>query len=80
MEATKQPTPTSDARVSELQDLAKEHLGQREYDVWSLIELDAYTPSEVAVVLSESPSAIRGVLHRARRKLAMLLDNDERAG
>jgi RNA polymerase sigma factor (sigma-70 family) len=66
---SKDPTPTSGARASELGDLCKAVLDDREYETWRLIEVEGRLASEVAEALGVTPAAVRGVLFRARFKL-----------
>lgn len=73
-------TPTSAARVSEIQRIARECLTEVEYQVWSLIHVQSYASDEAALVVSDSgedmersASAVRGILKRARNKLVQRL-------
>ena len=68
-----EPTPTSNARASELIELCRRHLNDREWSVWSLIEVEGLDPGAAAERLDESPASVRGVLFRARAKLLKLL-------
>lgn len=68
------PTPTSNARVTELIALCRRHLDDREWRVWSRVEIEGLDPATVAVEVGITASAIRGVLFRARAKLVKVLD------
>jgi RNA polymerase sigma factor (sigma-70 family) len=68
-------SPTSAARCSELKSLAERVLQEREHLAWRLVELEGYTPSEAALALDASDSAVRGLLLRSRARLAVALDS-----
>lgn len=72
-------TPTSAARCSELKELAERILHERELVAWQLIELEGYTAGEVGLALDLSASAARGLLLRARARLAVTLDAESDA-
>ena len=67
-------TPTSAARCSELRGLAERLLGEREFLAWRLAELEGYTAEETGMALDATGSAVRGLLLRARARLAVALD------
>ena len=67
-------TPTSRARVSELEEIAQRELSPREFEAWNLVELQDYTGSEAGLAMDCSDSAIRGLLLRGRAKLVIALD------
>jgi len=63
-------TPTSAARVAELDAIAREELSEDEYLAWNLLDVQSYTSEEAGVlVLDRSAAGVRGLLHRARLKL-----------
>ncbi len=68
------PTPTSNARVNELIELCRGHLDDREWRAWSRVELEGLDVAMVAAELGVTPSAVRGILFRARTKLMKVLD------
>lgn len=79
--ASKEPTPTSQARTDEILQLCRDQMDEREWEVWRLTEVEGQTPREIGMRLGHTDSAIRSVLHRARKKLlsalASRLDGDE---
>lgn len=54
-------------------------LGEEERELLLLVTWDELSPSEAAKVLGLSPLAARSRLHRARRRLRVLLEEDESA-
>lgn len=66
-------TPTSRARVSELEAIAREELSDREYQVWDLVEMRDYSAPEAGLAMDTSDSAVRGLLLRGRAKLVLRL-------
>ncbi len=62
-------TPTSHARATELGDLARAVLNEREYEAWDLVEVQGYSAEEAGLALVISGSAVRGLLLRGRTKL-----------
>jgi DNA-directed RNA polymerase specialized sigma24 family protein len=66
-------TPTSRARSKELVELVRRTLEPREIEVWTAIELEGLDSAELAKRLGTTPSAARGVLFRAQRKLVQAL-------
>ena len=71
---SEQPTPTSAARISELGEVAARLLSPEELLVWDLCDVQGFTSVEVAGSLERSDAGVRGVLHRARKKLAAALE------
>jgi len=67
-------TPTSVARVSELHDLARELLNERQFLAWDLVEIRGYSREEAGLALGCSASAVRGLLLRARGDLVAWFD------
>ena len=68
-----EPTPTSSVRAKELIELCREHLDEREWQVWSLTEVDGLDSPAIASRMDISDAAVRGVLRRARKKLLEVL-------
>jgi len=66
-------TPTSCARVSELHDLAREVLSDRQLLAWDLVEMRGYSRDEAGLALGCSASAVRGLLKRARTVMVIRL-------
>lgn len=62
-------TPTAAARGRELVDLCRELLPPREWEVWYASEVERLDSVEVAARVQASPAAVRGVLHRARKRV-----------
>lgn len=74
-------TPTSRARASELQSIAREELNEREHLAWDLVEMKGYTAEEAGLAMGDqggSGSSVRGLLKRARSKLVSRLEGDSR--
>lgn len=67
-------TPTSHARASELMQLAREELNDREYEAWDLVELQEFKADEAGLAMRCSGSAVRGLVMRSCAKLAARLD------
>jgi RNA polymerase sigma factor (sigma-70 family) len=65
----REPSPTSVARSSEWIGLCRSLLAEHEWRVWSAVELEGCTPSEVARMLGLGESSARGILFRARSKI-----------
>lgn len=66
---SREETPTSSARRSELESIAEAVLSEREYAAFELVELQDYTAAEAGLAIRKSASAVRGLLLRARQKL-----------
>ncbi len=66
-------TPTGNARVSEIEELARRELSEREFEAWHLVEVLDHTASEAGLAMSSSDSAVRGLLLRGRSKLVLRL-------
>lgn len=70
-------TPSGIAKANELTDLARAVLSERELAAWELVEMQGYSPDEAALALRcKSGSAVRGLMLRARAKLASALSDD----
>jgi RNA polymerase sigma factor (sigma-70 family) len=70
-------TPTGFARTNELTALARTALSEREFAAWELVEMQGFGPDEAALALRcKSSSAVRGLLLRARAKLAAQLPDE----
>lgn len=67
-------TPTSNAREKELLELCETHLNARELEVWRLCEVRGLDSPTAASELGTSAEAVRGVRHRARKKMRALLE------
>lgn len=69
-------TPTGAAKVHELTALAHAVLTEREFSAWDLVEMQGFSPDEAALAMRcKSASAVRGLLLRARARLAAQLAN-----
>jgi len=77
---SKDPTPTSRARESEMAELCRRELDEREGEVWRQVEIEGCSSVEVAARLGLTPAAVRGVLFRARAKLIRALEKRNRPG
>jgi RNA polymerase sigma factor (sigma-70 family) len=66
-------TPTSNARHSELEELCRRTLGEREWEAWRRVELGGWSAVDAAEELGESAASVRGLLFRARQKLVKAL-------
>ncbi len=73
------PTPTSQARSTELAELCQRLLAGRELEVWKLIEFEGLQPADVAERLDIAPSTVRSLFHRARCKLIRAFEEREYA-
>jgi len=62
-------TPTSQARCTELESIARQGLNDREYEAWALVEIQGYSAEEAGIAMRCTGSAIRGLLLRCRTKL-----------
>lgn len=65
----REPSPTSEARAREWIELCRGLLAEREWAVWSGVEIDGRSPAEVARALGLGESAARGLLFRARARI-----------
>lgn len=72
--ATGDPTPTSNARMTELLELCQKHLDAREWEIWRMAEVEGLDSPEIAKKLGTTSAAVRGVLFRARGKLVQALE------
>ena len=64
-------TPTSRARVSELEEVALKTLSEREFEAWELVEMQDYSAAEAGLAMECSDSAVRSLLLRGRAKLVL---------
>ena len=62
-------TPTSCARTTELLQLARQTLSEREFAAWELNQIQGYSFEEVGLSQSCTAASARGLCFRARRKL-----------
>ena len=69
-------TPTSRARVSELEEVARRVLTEREFEAWELVEMQDYSAGEAGLAMDCSDSAVRGLLLRGRTKLVLALGEE----
>ncbi len=67
-------TPTSHARVQEILDLAGEELDDLQREAWELTDLHGYTSAEAGLALDITANAVRGLVNRARAKLAVRME------
>lgn len=72
-----EPTPTSHARMSEMESRARELLTEREFTAWWLVEIRGYTSEEVGLAVNGTASAVRGLVMRARLKLTNDLGDED---
>lgn len=72
--AADETTPTSAARSRELLEWARSQLEPREFELWRAVELDGRTSVELAAAVNSTPSAVRGVVFRAQRKLISAME------
>lgn len=63
-----------DAEVWEVLAVALHELPWRQRASWVLRELEGFSYDDIAVVLDTSPTVVRGQLHRARRTVAVRMD------
>ena len=73
VEPSRDPTPSSDARAAELRTLVEAILDDREREIWRWSHEEELDSSEIAARLGTTSETVRGVLFRARRKLAARL-------
>ena len=73
------PSPTSNARMSELLCLVKEELSAREFESWDLVEMQGFTAEEAGLAMRSTSAAVRGLLLRSRTKLVMRISQDKQA-
>lgn len=64
-----EPTPSCGAVTSEMLEVAARVLTRDEYVAWYRKDYLGYSHTEVSRLLGRSESGVRGLLHRARRKL-----------
>lgn len=75
--ASRESTPTSDARASELLELCRTVLEPREWEVWRLFELEGLDSAAVAQRLGTSDAAVRGIFRRSRLRILRALAKKE---
>lgn len=66
----REPTPTSQARVTELVESIKAVLEPHQWEAWSLIMLEGWRASDVAKRMGRSAASVRCVYQRARIRIA----------
>ncbi len=69
-------TPTSRARVNEIESLCRTQLSEREWGAWRLCEMEDCTSIEAADRLDCTDAAVRGLVLRARQKILRALVRD----
>ncbi len=76
------PTPTSDARASELVARIRRALSDREWEAWRLREIEGLDVDDIAARSGATRKAIWSLLQRARVKLLAMLEAEHagRAG
>lgn len=62
-------SPTTEARLSDFEQVARRVLTERELKAWQWVVLENYTSTEAAMGLDSSPAAVRSLLVRSRSKL-----------
>jgi RNA polymerase sigma factor (sigma-70 family) len=67
--AAEDTTPTSTAREREILELCRALLPPREWDVWWLCEVRRQSSAAVAERTGTTDAAVRGILHRARKRI-----------
>jgi len=70
---SREPSPTSRARMHDLTNFCQHVLTDREWEVWKLVEIDRWAAVDVAREKGISSSAVRSLTHRAREKLLRAL-------
>ena len=70
---SREPSPTSSARVSEMRAICEKTLDSREWAVWKMAESDGLDSSEIGKRVGLSPSTVRGIISGAQRKLVLAL-------
>jgi len=65
----REPTPTSSARAREWIEHCRRVLPAREWEIWSLVEVEGHSPQEAAALHGIGGNAARGLLLRARARL-----------
>jgi DNA-directed RNA polymerase specialized sigma24 family protein len=65
--------PTEGARSAELLRLCREHLEDREWTVWRLRVVVGRGFDAIASLTESSAASVRGVMHRARKRLILAL-------
>jgi DNA-directed RNA polymerase specialized sigma24 family protein len=72
-----EPTPTSVARTNEDQGRLQLLLSEEQYTVFHDIEVRGLTAEDVSLVLDKTPSAVRGILRRARLRLVREFEEEK---
>lgn len=72
------PTPTSQARASELMRICHATLDEREWNVWRAVVLEGEDAATVAHRIGSTPAAVRAMLHRARKRIIRRLADGDR--
>jgi RNA polymerase sigma factor (sigma-70 family) len=75
--STPDPTPTGLARFAELRDLCQKYLEPREWEVWRLSIIEGLDHASISRRLGISAAAVRGLLFRAKNKVARSISRDE---
>lgn len=70
------PTPSSHARYDDLLEFCRRLLSAREIGAWTLVEVEGLNAGEAGARLGCSASAVRSLVHRARTKLVLALDEE----
>ncbi|MEW6744022.1 MAG: ECF-type sigma factor [Planctomycetota bacterium] len=73
---SRDPTPTSHARVAEVKAFVGSLLDETELAVWRLTEEEGLNSTEVGARLGITAAAARALLYRARRKLILHLSRE----
>jgi RNA polymerase sigma factor (sigma-70 family) len=72
-------TPTGFARRNELAKRARELCNDDQYRAWDLVDLQGCSFDEAAAAMGRTPAAVRGLVHRARTRIALDLEDDPNA-
>ena len=75
---SRDPSPTSNARATEMNELCRSVLEASEYRIWHQVEVLGRSSEEVAAEFCTSSAAIRGLLFRSRAKLVQALGERKR--
>ena len=73
---SREPSPTSEARMDEWMSRCRAVLSEREWRVWHAVEVCRQSKQEVAQELGVSASAVRGCYYRARKRILASLRED----
>ena len=69
-------TPSSRARVSEVEEIARRELTARELEAWDLVEMQDYSAAEAGLAMGCTDAAVRSLLPRARARLVSVLEGN----